>query len=357
MSPCLDGKMIFYLVTRKHSYTLRLFLNFWAPDFLGRVTVLPYESLVFHKTLPAGTYIFSDIERLGVEEAVSLRAVFDRLAGAGYCVFNHPLRSLNRFGLLKMLHEKGINRFNVVRPGVEQAPVRFPVFVRRDSEHTGSLTPLLWTWAEVEAAAASISKKRGRPDDIIVVEFCDTSDGNGVFRKYAAYIVGERVIPIHIMFSRDWMVKGTQSVAQSRKEIMEEMAYIETNPHASALGDICRLAGIRYGRIDYAVVDGRIQVWEINTNPAVLPSGVSIPERGPAIGLFLSRIRDALEEIDTPACNAAQAVENPLVEGINNKRYFQRAWASFLDRCAFNEFPYAPYAMLRGKVQRLLRLV
>jgi hypothetical protein len=30
------------------------------------------------------------------------------------------------------------------------------------------------------------------------------------------------------------------------------------------------LARIEFGRIDYSMKDGRIQVWEINTNPASL---------------------------------------------------------------------------------------
>jgi hypothetical protein len=48
--------------------------------------------------------------------------------------------------------------------------------------------------------------------------------------------------------------------------VAEEWAYLHDNPHERELRQVCELARIDYGRIDYAVVDGRIQVWEINSN-------------------------------------------------------------------------------------------
>jgi len=52
----------------------------------------------------------------------------------------------------------------------------------------------------------------------------------------------------------------------------EELEYVRTNPHAAMLEEIFDLAGIEYGRVDYGLRDGRPQVWEINTNPAVASS-------------------------------------------------------------------------------------
>ena len=42
---------------------------------------------------------------------------------------------------------------------------------------------------------------------------------------------------------------------------------MESNPHEAEVRRIFDLARIEYGRIDYAFRDGRMQVWEINTNP------------------------------------------------------------------------------------------
>jgi hypothetical protein len=54
------------------------------------------------------------------------------------------------------------------------------------------------------------------------------------------------------------------------EQIEEHLRYVETNPHRDQLEKVFELAGIEYGRIDYCVVDGRVQTFEINTNPTVV---------------------------------------------------------------------------------------
>jgi hypothetical protein len=52
----------------------------------------------------------------------------------------------------------------------------------------------------------------------------------------------------------------------------EVRAYMRDNPHAGWLNRIFEEARIGYGRADYAIVGGELQLWEINLNPAfVLP--------------------------------------------------------------------------------------
>jgi hypothetical protein len=100
------------------------------------------------------------------------------------------------------------------------------------------------------------------------VEFCSTADAEGRYRKYGAYIVGNRIMPRHMAVTQQWMVKhaGTEF---SRETILEEQAYVLDNPHEAELREIFSLAAVEYGRIDYAVKDGRIQVWEINLAPTI----------------------------------------------------------------------------------------
>ena len=63
--------------------------------------------------------------------------------------------------------------------------------------------------------------------------------------------------------------------------------YMETNPHERALREIFQLARIDYGKIDYAILGDRLQIWEINTNPVVL----TVEERN----IFLSSDPDYAE--------------------------------------------------------------
>jgi hypothetical protein len=58
------------------------------------------------------------------------------------------------------------------------------------------------------------------------------------------------------------------------------------------------LAGIEYGRIDYGIKDGRIQVREINKNPTLVnPDQLDDPTRGPLHQGFLLRPDAAFAEL------------------------------------------------------------
>ena len=49
----------------------------------------------------------------------------------------------------------------------------------------------------------------------------------------------------------------------------EEHDYVLSNPHEADCASSSRLRSVDYGRIDYAMKDGRIQTWEINLNPTI----------------------------------------------------------------------------------------
>jgi hypothetical protein len=107
--------------------------------------------------------------------------------------------------------------------------------------------------------------------ETIITEFCDTADEMGVYREYSAFIVDGQVLPRHLFFSDRWMVKDWKLA--DPQHLQEEQTYVATNPHEHQLQEIFAAASIDYGRIDYSFYGGRIQVWEINTNPMIIDSG------------------------------------------------------------------------------------
>ena len=247
--------MIYYLVTRAHAYTVAAFVQGWGKALAGRILVAPYDAPLSGEKLPeGGTYVFSDLDRLSAGERERLGVVCDGLKGH---VLNDPRRSLLRYELLRSLHEAGVNAFNAYRPG--ETPVRFPVFLRPESGFLKVAPQLHDTLTHV-------------PDGQMAVEFCDTADDAGVYRKYGAYVVGDRIVPRHVFFSRDWLVKGAD--LRDPGYLAEELDYVRENPHAAPLLEICRMAHIQWGRVDYSLLDGRIQVWEINTNPLFVLPGI-----------------------------------------------------------------------------------
>ncbi|MCP4370425.1 MAG: hypothetical protein GY797_20280 [Deltaproteobacteria bacterium] len=314
--------MIFYLVTKNHAYTITRYLKSWGTTLAPRLKPVFYEQLKGLRALGPGTYIFSDIERLAPKQAERFAQLWQQNTnvGKGIRLLNHPTLSMKRYELLRTMYEQGWNQFNVYRPTECSRPERFPVFLRRENDHSGSLTPLLQTPEALDKAIAELSQRgqsrKENPikaitrlfklcrsqENILITEFCDTSDKQRIFRKYSAFIVADRIIPQHILFSLDWMLKSN---ARLLDEVTprEEQKYLETNPHESQLRKIFRLSRIEYGRIDYSInINGHLQVWEINTNPTIFrctnPESPRNVKRRSLREYFSKLFQAALEAID-----------------------------------------------------------
>lgn len=263
--------MLHYLGTRAHLYTVRRFLGEWGRPLAPHVRVLAYEDLHTRRHLDFGAYVFSDLERLSpqdLEAAARVRATLAERWGDRAPLLNHPTVSLRRFELLRRLRCEGINRFEVYRATEHRLPRRYPVFLRREDDHVGPVGAAVQTKKELLERLGALRRNGHSLDRILITEFLDTADEHGIYRKYSAFIVGDRILPRHLFFSADWNVKFPDRITPP--EIREELAYLQTNPHESTLRQVFGLAGIDYGRIDYAFSDGRMQVWEINTNPWVM---------------------------------------------------------------------------------------
>jgi hypothetical protein len=175
---------------------------------------------------------------------------------------------LPRFELLSRLHREGVNTFRVFPARTLNDDYRFPVFVRERNRHSGSQTGLLSTRLELARALLALRARGYRLRDLMIVEFCDTSRRDGLFRKYAAFKVGDRILACHAFLSTHWCLKASTSIA-TETVIRESITYVETNPHAGWLRRVFAIAGTDFGRVDYGVLDGVPQVWEINLNPTI----------------------------------------------------------------------------------------
>jgi hypothetical protein len=304
--------MIYHLVPREiYGSGITDYTRSWGKALSRLITPLSYKDLFKAKTLRVGTYIFSEINLLSRIDAGMAATVWEYLANAGYGIklLNHPTRSMKRYELLRHLKEHGTNNFDVYQLTEVRSPQRFPVFLRYANEHTANITPLLHTRGELDNAIAEVSRQCKTREEVLIVEFCDTADERGIYRKYSAFIVGTRIIPHHIAFAKRWMVKGLELMEDDL--LLEERHYVATNPHEDQLREIFALARIDYGRIDYAVLDGQLQVWEINTEPCIMSSDVGDPTRMPACEQASRRLNSAFKEIDSGAASNIK-LYNPL---------------------------------------------
>ncbi len=246
-------------------------------------------------------FIFTDLERLDAAETEVAAELWERLRGRRDTglLLNDPSRSARRVELLERLHESGVNDFRVFRatPEAERpTPEERPVIVRQANDHVGRLR-LCRSQAELDAELRRLQGDGVAQGDIAMIEFCDVADERGIIRKYGAFRVGDQLIARQIHFSRKWLIRVPD--IKTEETAAEERAYVEQNPHADVLLDIFETAKIDYGRVDYGVTrDGRIQVWEINTNPMILiGADRTDPLRGAAHEIFGRRLQRALERL------------------------------------------------------------
>jgi hypothetical protein len=304
--------MIHFVVPDAHTGMMREYLELWGKDVADRLRIVRSESLPAAARVGAGTYVLAALDQHSPAMAAYIEAFHSALSGRTDVHFlNHPTQTLQRFDLLRELHARGQNVFRAVRIDDDLRRLTYPVFVRNERTHDGPLSPLVRSPAEVEAAVGRLIVQGNAPGDLMVVEFCDTADDDGYYRKYGAFVVGDHIIPRSLSYSREWMLKFQGSEFSARMA-QEEQDYVLQNPHEDELRQLFAAARVGYGRVDYAMKDGRVQVWEINLNPTIgrglrASTGKIPPDiaaiRVPTKEHFYGRFRDAWESVnvDLPA--------------------------------------------------------
>lgn len=202
---------------------------------------------------------------------------------------------MRRYELLRNLFEKGINCFDVYRLTEGRKPKNFPVFIRVENAHHGAATKLFETQTELDGAIEELLRVGAVRDVGLIVEFVDTKGDDGLYRKYSAFAVGDDVMPVHIQFSKNSIVKHTDIVTE--ETVREELAYHDNFPHEDVIRNIFKMARIDYGRIDYSLKNGNVVVWEINTNPMLYLPASSVSLRRPAQKKFFDRFEISLRNI------------------------------------------------------------
>jgi len=296
---------IYYLCTRQHAYTIGVFLGYY-PHGLGDVLrIIPYEETGNLGSVTPGTFVFTDFERLTPGQLQAAASLFDGIAAQnpGLLLLNNPARVPGRFDLLRRLKQAGLNGFDVHRLYRREAILRFPVFVRWESRHEPPLTGLLESAEALEAATAALPNHIRQDPDLMIVEYGAAPSADGRFRKYSAYKVGATIYPQHCFINEGWYIKFP-STRFTEADRTESRAYVAENPHSAEIERVFALAEIDYGRIDYGVVDGRIQTFEINNNPTVLarPPGW---DAGANYSRYADMHAQALRGIIRPASSAA----------------------------------------------------
>jgi hypothetical protein len=291
--------MIRFLCTRRGLLPIRRYLEAGGPRPKARIEASVYGRDLFTRIGKPATWIFSDLERVLPQGLGDLVKAWNRLEASGHRLLNHPTQSLRRYELLRTLHETGINRFNVYRLDEARRPARWPVFIRREDEHDGALSRFLKNAEEYDRELEAVARLPVARDHLLAVEFCDTRDAKGIVRKYGAACIGGEIKPFHVYVSRKPIVKHSTDAIVDAETAAEELRYFDENPHEAELRDVFARARIDYGRIDYGFRQGRLQVWEINTNPYWVVDSAPDPLRVPFLERRAQWLARAFDRIDT----------------------------------------------------------
>ena len=308
--------MIRFLVARGYEYTLKELVKGRMGAPTPPCSVLTYDRFLARPQAPAGVYIFSDLERLSPWELRLAAEAFAILSADPRCVaLNNPARVMTRYELLRRLRLEGINDFDALRADEWRLPARYPVFLRHEQEHNSPLSDLLHTPEALEQALQKLRDAGIPRRGVLIVEYAAEPFAPPLFRKFSSFCVANSVFAHHTVIENSWIVKHGMKVVVPEEYHEYERAFVEENRHAELLGRVFQIAGIEYGRADFGVVGGRVQVYEINTNPYLSDDRKSSSEiRRGTLALSTRKLLDGLAELDREPASGAVKLSGPLLD-------------------------------------------
>jgi hypothetical protein len=302
--------VIGYWTPHYGNFAIREYSKQRGSEIAHHFTLYDYEDIPDSLTLGGPVHIFSAADQLSAAGQQLVGIIIDEITRSApdWRTLNDPRYTLLRQPFLHAAAAARLNHFRIHAATSDDPGIRYPVFLRERNRHDGPLTGLLDTPAAVRTALRALRLRGHRTRELIQIEYQDTSDRNGNFRKYSAFRVGDRIVRTHMMISSSWSVKS-DSNASTVESAQEEREYLTGDMHEAWLRQVFELAHIQWGRIDYGVWNGRPQAWEINMNPTIgrrlhagprkdTPDVLAIKEEGRRYAH--ARLREAFVALESP---------------------------------------------------------
>lgn len=150
----------------------------------------------------------------------------------------------------------------------------FPLLLRTPGYHTGQHFEKVNTREDLPSMLAEVPG-----DDLLVIQYIDTSGSDGMFRKYRVMMIGGTLYPLHAAISKDWKVHYfTADMAENAEHRLEDAHFLENMPDVigprgmDALKEIQNTLGLDYAGVDFGLnADGDIILFEANATMVVNP--------------------------------------------------------------------------------------
>lgn len=155
----------------------------------------------------------------------------------------------------------------------EDIDLEYPLILRVDGRHRGRDMFKVYTAKEAQALIryrdeAFVNRPPGhvRPPRLdLAIQFVDTADRQGVYRKWRVYVAGDRILPRQLALTREW--KANLWTCEVSEESKEEDAQFRAKGIAdpTLLIQAARALRSDFIALDFTILpDGRYIFWEGN---------------------------------------------------------------------------------------------
>ncbi len=123
------------------------------------------------------------------------------------------------------------------------------------------------------------------------------------------------------------MKYGKEGVKLPEEYKVYEQEFVKGNWNADILRRVFEMAGIEYGRADWGIVGGKVQVYEINTNPQISADpGSTNPTRRATVAMSTRKLCDSLAALENGTSKGTVNLEGKLLaEWRKGKKWYERA--------------------------------
>ena len=182
-------------------------------------------------------------------------------------------------------------------------PKSWPVFLRLEGDHQRPLSGLLNTPEELDEALRSAVDSGVPRSALIIIEYAAEEVLPGLYRKLSVFRIGERMVGFTCVHDDQWLVKYGKPGIAPVELYEEEHRFVAENPFGEGMRRIFDLLDLDYGRIDFGIVGGRPQIYEINSNPDVKldPKSNGVEWRDRSNRLFKENYLEAIAGLDPEA--------------------------------------------------------
>ena len=168
-------------------------------------------------------------------------------------------------------------RLNGARPAIAAAAVAkaglpTPFILRQVGTHSGKIVGL---FDDVDEAVAALT-----PGDYVATQFVDFASADGLYRKYRAFFIGERILLRHMLVSDHWNVHAkdrSRFMAEHPDTVAEEQKLIESDdPFPPQVGAVLEQVRERmpldFFGMDFGVTEsGQVVLFEANATMSFFP--------------------------------------------------------------------------------------